>query len=312
MQLSSPQKLNSFLLSSTLISLIILYFVQEIPLVWQLSIFVLLMIATGIPHGAVDHIVFQHVEAQSGKVKISYIRFFLVYLGIIAGYALLWILLPQFCLLVFLLMSFYHFGQSQLYYIRWAEKNIFKILLYICWGGLIIGEIIFFNYEASAEVLEGIVVLSETISRSEVKNMIVVLGLLMLSVLTGARLQHCLSSVQLAFEICSIVLLTALFYLAPLLIAFAIYFGLWHALKAIQAELRHFGQEQCSMAWFYRKAWPFSALSIMGIGLLFLIASQLKAYISYYMLFFIAISVLTMPHMYYMQKLYQKPDKQEQ
>ncbi|MEK6476479.1 Brp/Blh family beta-carotene 15,15'-dioxygenase [Catalinimonas sp. 4WD22] len=311
MQLSSPKKLNSFLLSSTLISLVILYFVQEIPFVWQLSIFVLLMLATGIPHGAVDHIVFQHVEERSGKVKISYIRFFLFYLGIIAGYALLWILLPQFCLLVFLLMSFYHFGQSQLYYIRWEEKSIFKILLYVSWGCLIIGEIIFFNYEASAKVLEGIVVLPEMINPSEIKFIILVLGLLTLGILTVARLQHRLSSVQLAFEICSIILLTALFHLAPLLIAFAIYFGLWHSLKAIQAELIHFGQ-QCSMAWFYRKAWPFSALSFVGIGLLFLIAGQLEAYISYYMLFFIAISVLTMPHMYYMQKLYQNPDKQEQ
>ena len=310
MQMSSPQKLNSFLLSSTLLSLVILYFVQEIPFVWQLSIFVLLMLATGIPHGAVDHIVFQHVKKQSGEVKVSYTRFFLVYLGIIAGYALLWLQFPQLCLIIFLFMSFYHFGQSQLYYISWEEKNIFKILLYVSWGCLIIGEIIFFNYEASAEVLEGIVVLPETINPPEAKNIILIIGLITLSILTVARLQHRLSSVQLAFEICSIILLTALFYLAPLLIAFAIYFGLWHSLKAIQAELRHFGQERCSLAWFYRKAWPFSLLSVIGIGLLFVIASQLEAYISYYMLFFIAISVLTMPHMYYMQKLYQKPEKQ--
>ncbi|MDF9799991.1 Brp/Blh family beta-carotene 15,15'-monooxygenase [Catalinimonas alkaloidigena] len=178
MQLNSPRKLNMFLLSSTLISLLIISYVQEISLLWQLSIFVLLMLATGIPHGALDHIVFRYIEKQSEDVKVSYTRFFLVYLGIIAGYALLWLQLPQLCLIIFLLMSFYHFGQSQLYYIKWSEKNILKTLLYLSWGALIIIEIIFFNYEASTEVLEGIVILSAMISSLEARNIIVAISVL--------------------------------------------------------------------------------------------------------------------------------------
>ena len=328
MFLRSPKKLNRLLLGGTLILSAVLLSVGEIPFAWQLGIFVLLMVLTGIPHGAVDHVVYQYVEnsvksdqseesrildntlESKARIKKAQLgRFFLVYMGIIAAYSVLWLLLPKFCLAVFLLMSFYHFGQSQLYYLDMSEKNILKVTLYLCWGALIIGGIVFFNYEASAEVLEGIIALPQLLSRDSALDLLILLSVFTLTGLIFAYFRKSLSVAQLFFELGSVGLLLGLFYLAPLLIAFSIYFGLWHSLKAIQAELRHFGKSQQSLGWFYRQAWPFSLLSFVGIGILILAASQLEAYISPYMLFFIAISVLTMPHMYYMQKLYQRPER---
>lgn len=329
MFLLSPKKLNRLLLGATLVLLLVLVSAGDIPFAWQLGLFILLMIITGIPHGAVDHVVYQYVEkpagdegdsvetqtmdstlASSRKIKKAHLgRFFLVYMGIIAAYSVLWLLLPKLCLAIFLLMSFYHFGQSQLYYLAMSEKNILKITLYLCWGALIIGGIVFFNYDASAEVLAGIVSLPELVTRDSAQDLLILLGVFTITGLIFAFFRKNLDDSQLVFELFSMALLLSLFYLAPLLIAFAIYFGLWHSLKAMQAELRHFKREQRSLAWFYRQAWPFSLLSFVGIGILILAASQLEAYISPYMLFFIAISVLTMPHMYYMQKLYQRPEQ---
>ncbi|MFP4091219.1 MAG: Brp/Blh family beta-carotene 15,15'-dioxygenase [Cyclobacteriaceae bacterium] len=323
MLLLSPKKLNTLLLGLTTLLLVLLVSSGEVPFAWQLGLFVLLMVLTGIPHGAVDHVVYRYVEGDEPKevkqpvvkqrlgsmIRLQYGRFFLVYMGIIFVYSVLWLLIPKVCLAIFLLMSFYHFGQSQLYYLALPEKNILKITLYLCWGALIIGGIVFFNYEASAEVLSGIVTLPELISRDSALNLLVLLAVFALTGLIFAYFLKSLSAEKLFFEIISLLLLLALFYLAPLLIAFAIYFGLWHSLKAIQAELRHFGKNQRSLRWFYRQAWPFSLMSFIGIGILILAASQLESYISPYMLFFIAISVLTMPHMYYMQRLYQRPER---
>jgi len=328
MFLLSPKKLNRLLLGSTLLLLAVLLPVGDIPFGWQLGLFVLLMVLTGIPHGAVDHVVYQYVKHSSddgrassvpatsnvpqsiGKMnKVQLGRFFLVYMGIIVAYSLLWVMLPKLCLAIFLLMSFYHFGQSQLYYLKMSEKHVLKVVLYLCWGALIIGGIVFFNYDASAEVLQGIVALPELLSRDSALNLLILLGVFTLTGLIFAYFRKSLHAEQFIFEVFSLFLLLGLFYLAPLLIAFAIYFGLWHSLKAIQAELRHFRKEQQSLVWFYRQAWPFSLLSFVGIGILILAAGQLEAYISPYMLFFIAISVLTMPHMYYMQKLYQRPER---
>ena len=324
MFLLSPKKLNRLLLGATLILLAVLLSTGDIPFGWQLSLFILLMVLIGIPHGAVDHVVYQYVENDSGlskaeladktlesdaKIRKAQLgRFFLVYMCIITVYSILWLLLPKLCLVIFLLMSFYHFGQSQLYYLEMSEKNILKIVLYLCWGALIIGGIVSFNYQASAEVLAGIVALPDLLSRDSAFKLLILLSAFTLTGLIFAYFRKSLSASQLLFEVFSLGLLLGLFYLAPLLVAFAIYFGLWHSLKAIQAELRHFDEAQQSLGWFYRQAWPFSLLSFVGIGILILAASQLEAYISPYMLFFIAISVLTMPHMYYMQKLYQRPE----
>ena len=316
MFLLSPKKLNRLLLGGTLVLLAFLLSVGEVPLSLQLALFVLMMVFTGIPHGAVDHVVYQYVEAKSNhqadeslqkftntkKARLG--RFFVIYMGIIAIYSALWLVLPGLCLIIFLLMSFYHFGQSQLYYLSMPEKSILKVTLYICWGALIISGIVFFNYKASTEVLEGMVVLPELLSQERIQNIVILLGVFTSTGLTFAYFRKSISGGQLAFEFASLFMLLALFHLAPLLVAFATYFGLWHSLKAIQAELQHFEKEKQSLGWFYRQAWPFSVISFLGIGILVVVAGLLEAFISPYMLFFIAISVLTMPHMYYMQKLY--------
>ncbi|WKN32708.1 Brp/Blh family beta-carotene 15,15'-dioxygenase [Porifericola rhodea] len=101
---SSPQKLNKVLIGITFTISLLLLLVSSIPFEWQLVFFVLLMVVTGIPHGAVNHVVYQEVE-KNKQASTNYLRFFMVYLGIILLYALLWYLLPQLCL-AFSLLSF--------------------------------------------------------------------------------------------------------------------------------------------------------------------------------------------------------------
>jgi len=300
---SSPQKLNKVLIGITFTISLLLLLVRSVPFEWQLVFFVLLMVLTGIPHGAVDHVVYQKVE-KNKQVSTNYLRFFMVYLGIILLYALLWYLLPQLCLVVFFLVSFYHFGQSQLYYLKWPERKPFKIWIYLCWGALVICGIMYFNYQASAEVLEAVVLLPDFLSLATTELIWLVLIASILVSFAIAYHYKKLSLSQLLVELISLALLMGLFYAAPLLIAFAVYFGLWHSLKAIQAELKYFKERKNTLKWFYKQAWPFSLLSFMGITLLLIGGQYLAEHISPYLLFFITISLLTMPHMYYMQKLY--------
>ena len=85
-----------------------------------------------------------------------------------------------------------------------------------------------------------------------------------------------------------------------------IYFALWHSLSSINWEIKVFRLEQAQFSWrdFVKHAWPFSLISFVGIAILLAAGSFLSTLISPFLLFFIAISVLTLPHMVYMQQFY--------
>ena len=68
------------------------------------SIFILLL---GIPHGAIDHVLFFK------KRKMSQTKFYSIYLGLSFLFVILWHILPVISLILFLLISAFHFGESQ-------------------------------------------------------------------------------------------------------------------------------------------------------------------------------------------------------
>ncbi|MEQ8711598.1 MAG: Brp/Blh family beta-carotene 15,15'-dioxygenase, partial [Cyclobacteriaceae bacterium] len=98
----------------TLISLLLYQVVgntaAEYIMVFSLIAFI------GIPHGATDHTLYGYIlPHQSSKERN--ITFFGYYLVVMAVYTGLWFLSPFLSFVVFLLMSAYHFGETQLAYL---------------------------------------------------------------------------------------------------------------------------------------------------------------------------------------------------
>ena len=69
------------------------------------------MLTIGIPHGSVDHIV-AFVNPKARRFKSKFI-FYLVYLSLIIANTILWIISPFIGLALFLVISCYHFGETQ-------------------------------------------------------------------------------------------------------------------------------------------------------------------------------------------------------
>lgn len=93
---------------------------------WLNSIILIVgAVLVGIPHGAIDHLL--DSGNINSKIKLTFI---LNYLGKIALYLILWLILPKIALIVFLIYSIWHFGQNDL--IEWKVKiNPYKIF---SWG----------------------------------------------------------------------------------------------------------------------------------------------------------------------------------
>lgn len=86
--------------------------------IFEWVLFASILLTIGIPHGALDHLLLNPKISNKGLVK-----FILKYLAIIVVYLVVWIFLPVPALLVFLLMSAYHFGQSHLLEMIYKAKR---------------------------------------------------------------------------------------------------------------------------------------------------------------------------------------------
>jgi len=73
------------------------YLEGEIPFGFQLTYFLILIGATGIPHGALDHVIAKNAEKDSSQFSIQ--SFFKKYILAILLYTACWIFLPSFSLL---------------------------------------------------------------------------------------------------------------------------------------------------------------------------------------------------------------------
>lgn len=311
MNLQSP-KLYSFVLLLSMLAGGTYLLNPEFGRQYEWVFFIVVMLVTGIPHGATDHVVYEHCH-PSKKRKNPLLNFLAFYLGAMMVYGFCWFFFPLFSLALFILISAYHFGQSQLLSVKWEELSPVKVLLYLSWGLTVLVGIIGFHFKESMEIL-GNLVAPDSLPTEQGQWLLAagitaaIWGSLMLFSLIGKRA----SAVFLFFEVLNLGLILLLSALTSVLFSFALYFGIWHSLASINNEIKILRGTDPGFSWksFAWKALPFSLMSILGIGLLIFLGNSLGGEVSPYLLFFIAISTLTLPHTIFMQRLYQQGEKQ--
>lgn len=266
---------------------------------------------TGIPHGAIDHVIFIQNQKGTGQKGNLLRSFFTPYLIMIGTTFVLWFVIPQLMFTFFLMVAAYHFGQSQLYYISLVNKSKRKTVLYLSWGIFILSSLWFFHWKEQSTIIKS--VFDWNLAPFGLIYNIVLFSLMLSGLVTGLLLLYfyrkkILPGKMLLQEFGVLGLLTAIFSFTPPLIAFAIYFGLWHATRVIFTEyhfLKNRNGQKLLIFSFVKSFLPFSMLSFLGLGLLFWFSRLLEASISPFMLFLIFISALTMPHAYFMEQMYQ-------
>ncbi len=74
----------------------------------------------------------------------------------ILAYSVCWYLFPSFSLIIFIIISAYHLGQSNLYYLTLPKKRLAKTLIYVFWGLFVIFGPIISNPKEVIAVLKNI------------------------------------------------------------------------------------------------------------------------------------------------------------
>ena len=254
---------------------------------YSILLFLVVMLSIGIPHGSVDHIIaFINPEARKFDSKLI---FYVVYLSLIVFNIILWVISPFLGLLVFLIISCYHFGETQVIGYNTTDNKILNFVI----GANILLSLFLNNILELQEILY---ILPQFASLDlsafdSVFFLLVSVAILMLSIVNFEIKRK----VPLYAEI---TILYMVFFHTDLLTSFALYFGFCHSLPMLMLEFKEFKTD--SFMKFYLKTLPFTILSIIFGFLLYQFNNNLLTDSNLIVFVFIVISSLTLPHVFIM------------
>lgn len=276
------------------------FFQGTLPQNVQIIFFVSLILLTGIPHGALDHLIQEATDKKLNKVYDIKI-FLMKYSIIMFVYALAWIWFSGLSLLIFLIISAWHFGETDL---EKVPKNVliwsFTRLIY---GFYILGFILLTHIREVEPIVikmvgnqHSILVFWNFINLN-VKQILYLLGLSFTTIFIVAQSEHVINFDKIRFFRLSLILISSAWL--PLLPAFALYFGGWHALCAFDNIHDYLRKDYTTLSFklIYFKTLPFTFLAIAFLGVFLYYSNVYMHHYDPFPLLFIFISLITLPHL---------------
>jgi Brp/Blh family beta-carotene 15,15'-monooxygenase len=261
----------------------------------EYSIATLGILFAGIPHGALDHITASYIEGK--KFRLSHYLFRYSLSAIL--YLVVWLLFPGVALLLFILLTAWHFGETDL--ICFTSKKIpaFMIFIYgfclLMWLLMKDTGITLQWIRTIAGKQEYVEVIVNGLSAVPLLLWFIFSAIIILAGAASDKTKWPGTGVFLCF------LFTAVY--TSLILGFILYFTAWHSMQALQ-HIRFSVFRDTGL----KKLLLYMLPATLGSFLIFLIivnygkeewlqSSSLPS-------LFILLSVLTLPHMAQMHKLY--------
>lgn len=269
----------------------------------QISFLIFVLILFGVPHGALDLYIDQHLSQNTSNQKI----FLFKYLGNIILYALVWYFFPILALIIFIVITAYHFGE-----IDWMGKAMNPIhkLIYTLLGFAWILFLLTKNIQFALDVFL-------TMGRSSIqKEPLIKLAnviypytlatlLITYSVLYFFKDYFFSKSVYYFYSLGQTIILILFVLYMPLWISFAFYFGFWHSLLSFDKIRISFNIPNTLSGWsgLLMKSAPFSIMAWFGFAYITFRTLNSHDSSGIFTLLFISLSVLALPHLQVFTKL---------
>ena len=267
----------------------------------------LLILIIGVSHGSLDHIKGQKL-LELFNLKSIYI-FYITYILISGVVIATWMLLPSVTLIIFLIISSYHFGKEDTQFLI-NNRSYFTQMLYFFKGFLIILAPLYFHFQETIAIFKLLLIDNEAFYSS--LNFIETNNVIQIGIFCST-----LSSIFLFlknFEIKKFVvfldyfsILILNYYLSPL-IAFTVYFCFLHSIRhsislAIELDPNSIVN---GFKLFVNKALPLTILTaIFSFIALYLLNNSFNLDSAILKIIFIGLASLTFPHIlleYFLEK----------
>jgi len=282
---------------------IVLQAYSNIPIDFQIMGSALLLLCIGIPHGTLDHLL------TFNKQETNPLKFYVYYLGAIVLYLLLWIVSPSIGLVSFLLVSAFHFGETQLHFF-FKTKSKLQLLIYLNWGISILFTLIYYNSIELGEMttsFDDTQVFLALYEHEILKPIFMVSNALSLASFALMYLGNSITSQTVLSEVFFLAVIHLTAFLFPFIICFTLYFIVLHSLPSIVHQFSFFKKlnKKFSVMRLIKLMAPYSILSILMSSILICLSYLNYLPISIPLVSLIVISVITLPHAVVMYKFNQ-------
>ncbi|WP_127140055.1 Brp/Blh family beta-carotene 15,15'-dioxygenase [Flagellimonas marinaquae] len=288
-------RITSFLMVATFFGL---WLSVYLPLELELLLSFLLIGTFGILHGANDIGVLTTYFQKRGA-KIAKTGMTLLYIVMIASICIVFYFFPTIALVLFILFSSYHFGEQ-----HWNASltgNLKgKPLFYILYGGLIL-FMLFYAHRVQ------VVQIVSDITGQDVPTWVIGQLFLGVGIVTSLYFLYFafagLNSYTILLELFLLGVFYVVFNTASLLLAFCIYFVIWHSIPSLLDQMK-FLYGDVSWKSFYRyfkSSFVYWLASLVGTFVLYLLLRNAEEFMVPGLICFLA--SITVPHVLVMTKI---------
>tara|TARA_B100000965_G_scaffold144890_1_gene120758 strand:+ start:53 stop:943 length:891 start_codon:yes stop_codon:yes gene_type:complete len=255
-----------------------------------LIISLVLILSIGISHGSLDHIKGKKLLKILGYNSSAIFYFGYVFVGLIS--IIIWLIIPKFLLVMFLIVSAFHFGKEDSEFI--SKRKNFEIIYFFKGSLVIVSPLLFHKNETlyifkslNFDITEGILI------NNEILYLLVFFSFI----------SNIILSINKNFDTKSLLLMDFLsililnYFLNPIL-AFTVYFCFLHSIRHSISLIKEINTNlKKGFPIFIKKALPLTIITIFGyILFLNILNNYNELNDTIYKVIFIGLASLTFPH----------------
>jgi Brp/Blh family beta-carotene 15,15'-monooxygenase len=257
----------------------------------QIMLGFFLIFTFGILHGANDLLLIQNIKTV--KQSNSWFKILGYYVIVVLTGALLFYTIPQVALLLFILVSAYHFGEQQWQDVLEALTKWFQMAFQFLYGFIILQLLFVFHSDEVQSIIVNIANINIPSQYFVLLLQISSISFIVLSAYLYWKSEKIRK--KLLLEFFYLVLFAILFKSSSLIWGFAIYFVLWHSIPSIIDQIK-FLNGSFSLKYFIdycKAAGIYWLISIIGITLIYYMCKEEQLFNA---LFFSFLAAITFPH----------------
>lgn len=284
------KRLTNFSIVASFLGLWINSFIEEQT---QIIIGFFLIFTFGILHGAND---LQLIDKTLSKFKAnSFNKILLYYISMVVFGALLFLFIPALALLLFILISGYHFGEQHWQNELMGDTKKINFLFHLFYGLLILNLLFIFHINEVQRIISDISKINITTDTIFIFFYFSLIGFLILCLIKYSKSKEIKKTV--IQEVLFLFVFAIIFKTSTLIWGFTIYFILWHSIPSIIDQINFlYGSISFeNFKKYFKSAFYYWIISLVGILLLYLI---FKNEYFFDALFFSFLAAITFPHVW--------------